>query len=91
MMHDAQLSNIRNSWYCFPMIINIKLYQFIFFKFGKTNVMVTELSFKYYHPVLNIAVQNVRNVWLLNKVPVKLTASLHRGALVFRLPDSGGA
>ena len=51
--------------------------------------MATQLTCKYYHPALNIAVQDVRNVWLLNKVPVTLTASLHRGALSFRLPDSG--
>ncbi len=51
--------------------------------------MFTELVFTYYHPVLNIGVQDIRNVWLLNDVPVKLALALHRGSLVFRLPGSG--
>ena len=51
--------------------------------------MVSKLTLNYYHPGLNIAMQDVRNVWLLNEKPVKLTASLHRGSLVFRLPHAG--
>jgi hypothetical protein len=30
--------------------------------------MVTQLNFKYHHPLLNIEV-DVRNVWLLNEIP----------------------
>jgi hypothetical protein len=40
--------------------------------------MVTQIAYNYYHPDLNIAVENVRNVWLLNETPVKLSATLHR-------------
>jgi hypothetical protein len=51
--------------------------------------MVEEIRIRYFHPDLKLGLQDIRNVWLLDSVPVKLTASLHRGNLVFRLPVSG--
>jgi hypothetical protein len=51
--------------------------------------MFVEIKVKYFHPGLNLGVQDVRNIWLLANPPVKLTTSLHRGSLVFRLPGSG--
>jgi hypothetical protein len=51
--------------------------------------MFEEGSIKYFHPALNIGIQDIRNVWLLSVAPVKLTLSLHRGCLVFRLPGAG--
>lgn len=51
--------------------------------------MYEEINLKYVHPVLQIGVQDIRNVWLLADVPVKLTTSIHRGTLVFRFPVTG--
>ena len=47
------------------------------------------LRLKYYHPTLNIGMQDIRNVWLLESTPVKLQTVLHRGALAYRFPQSG--
>ncbi|MFZ1535194.1 MAG: hypothetical protein WAT14_13535 [Chitinophagaceae bacterium] len=51
--------------------------------------MYEEIQLKYIHPALQLGVQDIRNIWLLNPVPVKLATSLHRGSLVFRMPVSG--
>jgi hypothetical protein len=51
--------------------------------------MYEEIEIKYVHPALGLAVQDVRNIWLLNPVPIKLTTTLHRGSLSFRIPKSG--
>ncbi len=51
--------------------------------------MYEEIQLKYIHPVLNIGIQDIRNVWVLNPVPIKLITSTHRGTLVFRIPGSG--
>ncbi|MBL7738757.1 MAG: hypothetical protein JNK14_06020 [Chitinophagaceae bacterium] len=51
--------------------------------------MYEEIKLKHLHPVLQIGVQDIRNAWLLAPVPVKLTTTIHRGTLVFRLPVSG--
>jgi hypothetical protein len=51
--------------------------------------MFQEIIIRYFHPVYNIGLQNVRNAWLLNKSPVKLTTTTYRGNLIFRIPVSG--
>jgi hypothetical protein len=51
--------------------------------------MYEEIRLNYFHPGMNIAVQDIRNAWLLNPVPLKLITSIHRGNLVFRVPGSG--
>ena len=51
--------------------------------------MYEEIQLNYFHPILKIGVEDVRNVWLLGDSPVKLTTCIHRGALVFRWPVSG--
>ncbi len=51
--------------------------------------MFEEINIKYIHPVLNLGIQDIRNVWLLSATPVKLTTNIHQGNLVFRIPVSG--
>ena len=51
--------------------------------------MVEEISIKYINPILNLGIEDVRNVWLLSASPVKLTTNIHQGSLIFRLPVSG--
>ena len=51
--------------------------------------MFEEIILKYFHPGYNIGVEDIRNVWLLNNPPVKLSVTLYRSYLVYRLPDSG--
>lgn len=51
--------------------------------------MFTEVRLQYFHPELNIGMLDIRNAWLLDKEPVKLITSVHRGNLVFRVPKSG--
>ncbi|MEO6330310.1 MAG: hypothetical protein ABIO55_15355 [Ginsengibacter sp.] len=51
--------------------------------------MVEEIIITHFHPLLNIGLQDIRSVWLLTNTPVKLTTTLHRGNLVFRIPVSG--
>jgi hypothetical protein len=51
--------------------------------------MYEEIEIKYVHPAIGLAVQDIRNIWLLNPVPVKLTTTLHRGSLSFKMPVSG--
>lgn len=51
--------------------------------------MYEEIRLKYFHPDLNIGVLDIKNAWLLNAVPIKLTTEVHRGSLVFRIPGSG--
>ena len=46
------------------------------------------LHFLYYNPGLKIAFNNWRQVYLLQQIPVLLNPSIHRGALVYRLPGS---
>jgi len=46
------------------------------------------LRFSYYNPVLKIAFNNWREVYLVQQPPVLLNPSIHRGALVYRLPGS---
>jgi hypothetical protein len=51
--------------------------------------MIEEIINRYFHPVYNIGLQDVRNAWLLNQPPVKLKTIAYRGNLVFRIPGSG--
>ncbi len=50
--------------------------------------MVEEHIIKYFHPGLNVGLQDIRNAWLLSNPPVKLQITLHRGTLAYRLPGS---
>lgn len=51
--------------------------------------MFEVLIIRYFHPVYNIGLQDIRNAWLLEKSPIKLATSVYRGNLIFRLPGSG--
>lgn len=51
--------------------------------------MFEEVIIKYFHPGYNIGLQDVRNAWLLEKKPLKLTTAIYRGSLIFRIPGSG--
>ena len=51
--------------------------------------MFNEIIIQYYHPSLKIGLQDIRNAWMIADKPFKLTTSLHRGRLVFRVPGSG--
>jgi len=51
--------------------------------------MYEEIKINYINPTLNLGIEDIRSIWLLGDKPVKLTASIHRGALVFRWPVSG--
>lgn len=51
--------------------------------------MFEEIVIKYFHPVYQLGIQDIRNVWLLTEKPVRLTTSIHRGNLVFRFPGTG--
>lgn len=48
-----------------------------------------EIVIKYVHAHFNLGFEDVRNVWLLSKEPVKLSVSVHQGNLVYRLPNTG--
>lgn len=50
--------------------------------------MFEEIIIKYFHPDLNIGLQDVRNAWLLNKPPVKLNTTTYRGSLIYRIPGT---
>ena len=78
------LINIRNRWYRFLLEINLFLYQ-------NTLHMKLTITIKYFHPALNIGLEDVRNAWLLNGhlPPVKLKTIIHQSLLSYRLPVSG--
>lgn len=44
-------------------------------------MLFEHLVINYIHPGLGIGLQNIRNAWLLENEPVKLTTTLHRAAL----------
>jgi hypothetical protein len=48
-----------------------------------------QINIRYFHPGLNIGLQDIKNAWLLSDKPAKLSTALHRGSLVYRLPKSG--
>ncbi len=49
------------------------------------------ITIKYFHPGLNIGLEDVRNAWLIsgNETPVHLKTTIHQGHLHYRLPVSG--
>jgi hypothetical protein len=49
------------------------------------------ISIKYFHPVLRIGLQDIRNAWLFsaNNTPIPLKNIIHQGHLYYRLPVSG--
>jgi hypothetical protein len=51
--------------------------------------MFEEIIIMYVNPVYNIGLEDVRNAWLLNQLPIKLKASIYRGNFIFRSPLSG--
>jgi hypothetical protein len=51
--------------------------------------MFEKIIIRYFHPVYNIGLLDVRNAWMLNKQAVKLTTTTYRGNLIFRIPVSG--
>jgi len=50
--------------------------------------MVQQIVLKYYHPELNIGLNNRKEVYLLSDPSVLLKAEVSRGNLVYRLPGS---
>ena len=50
--------------------------------------MFTEIVIRYFHPGLNLGMQDIKTLWLLDKYPVKLITTLHQGNLVYRIPGS---
>lgn len=48
-----------------------------------------DIRINYIHPFLHIGMADVKNVWLLEPAPVKLSVAVHQGNLVYRLPISG--
>jgi hypothetical protein len=48
-----------------------------------------EVIIKYFHPIYNIGLQDIRNAWLLDKTPAKLKTTTYRGNLIYRIPGSG--
>ena len=51
--------------------------------------MFGEIIIRYFNPVYNIGLPDIRNAWMLSNPPVKLTTTTYRGNLIFRLPGSG--
>lgn len=52
--------------------------------------MFLTITIKYFHPVLKIGLEDIKNAWLLNlDQHIKLKTSVHRGNLVYRIPKSG--
>jgi len=78
------LLNIRNSWYKFLLKINIYLCQQLL-------SMKQFVCLKYFHPGLNIGLEDIRNAWLISEkhTPVLLKTIIHQGRLHYRLPVSG--
>ena len=51
--------------------------------------MFEEVLINSFHPIYNIGLQDIRNAWLLDKIPVKLKTTTYRGILIYRIPGSG--
>jgi len=53
--------------------------------------MKHSIEIKYYHPILRIGLEDVRNAWLLSRdsKPIQLKATIHQGLLSYRIPISG--
>jgi hypothetical protein len=50
--------------------------------------MFENIIIKHVNPELQIGMQDIRNVWLLDKTSLKLITTLHRGSLVYRIPGT---
>ena len=76
--------NIRYGWYIFFLKISINLYQQV----SQMNFLI---EIKYFHPELNIGLENIKSAWLLSDInnPVELRTIIHQGLLSYRLPISG--
>jgi hypothetical protein len=59
--------------------MNLKKY----FNARGNNYQVFSPKESFGHPVYNIGLQDIRNAWLLNKPPMKLTTTTYRGNLIF--------
>lgn len=53
--------------------------------------MKFSVQIKYFHPDLQIGLEDVRNAWFVskNEAPVLLKTTLHQGILTYRFPISG--
>jgi len=53
--------------------------------------MKFSISIKYYHPALQIGIEDIKNAWFLpvSGVPVKLNTIVYQGQLTYRFPASG--
>jgi len=48
------------------------------------------ITIRYFNPILNIGLQDVRNAWYLaDQTPIQLTTIIYQGALYFRFPGTG--
>lgn len=47
-----------------------------------------DIHLKYYHPGLNIGMENLKSVWLPEEEPVQLSVTVYRGNLVYRFPKT---
>jgi len=48
------------------------------------------ITIRYFNPILNIGLQDVRNAWYLtHQTPIQLTTIIYQGALYFRFPGTG--
>jgi hypothetical protein len=66
------------------LVISLNLYQ-------QLAAMKFRIEIKYFHPVLKIGLENIKDAWLLTdlKNPIELKTIIHQGNLYYRLPGSG--
>ena len=51
--------------------------------------MSEEIIIRYFHPVLKIGLQDIKTAWKISDPPFKLTTTIYRGCLIYRMPGSG--
>ncbi|TAL47861.1 MAG: hypothetical protein EPN92_04345 [Chitinophagaceae bacterium] len=53
--------------------------------------MQLSITIKYFNPLLQIGLEDLRNAWLYSgkETPVKLSTVIHQGVLHYRIPGSG--
>ena len=51
-------------------------------------MLFEHIEINYFHPELNVGLQDIRNAWLMIENPVKLVTTLHQGNLVYRFPGN---
>ncbi len=55
----------------------------------KYYLLMQQIILQYYHPILEIAINNWNEVWLMaGKQPRQLHPEYYRGSLVYRLPGT---